>query len=102
MFRSHRWPLANTFLAAGVCVGLLASQKLVGQPAPAPPEAQPLPRDWNSYAQVVKRMLPAVVSIEGQGKPRPKADETEPGFGSGFLIDPAGVVVTNNHVVRGI
>ena len=62
-----------------------------------------LPRDWNSYAPVVKRVLPAVVSIEGQGKAaaaRPKFDDVDPGFGSGFLIDPSGVIVTNNHVVR--
>jgi serine protease Do len=61
-----------------------------------------LPRDWNSYAPLVKRVLPAVVGVEGQGKSaaRAKLDEGDPGFGSGFVIDPSGVVVTNNHVVR--
>jgi serine protease Do len=62
-----------------------------------------LPRDWNSYAPVAKRVLPAVVNVEGQGKSataRPKFDDVDPGFGSGFLIDPSGIIVTNNHVVR--
>ena len=49
---------------------------------------------------VVKRVLPAVVCIEGKGKARPNLDDLDPGFGSGFIVDPSGVVVTNNHVVR--
>jgi len=53
-----------------------------------------------SYGPVVKRALPAVVCIEGQGKAaKPKGDDPDPGFGSGVLIDPAGVVLTNYHVV---
>jgi serine protease Do len=97
MSRSNRWPLAAACLGLGLLGGLALSQKLVGQPAPVPGPA--LPRDWDSYSPVVKRVLPAVVSVEGKGKavaqPRPDDD---PGFGSGFLIA-GGVVVTNNHVV---
>jgi serine protease Do len=79
-----------------------------------------------SYRDVVKQVLPAVVSIESKGKitkvkqqaPRPRPDdfrlpedlrrffeETEPtpqtGFGSGFFIDASGVILTNAHVVDG-
>jgi serine protease Do len=58
-------------------------------------------------------VLPAVVSIEARTKTkRPKKantgqpmqrdnDDAPPvGFGSGFLVDPSGVVVTNYHVVE--
>jgi len=88
---------------------------------------QALPRELTSYRDVVKRVLPAVVSIEavterGSGTgvrkrpedmqlpapPRfdfPGPGEGDPpnrvGFGSGFFIDPKGVLVTNNHVVEG-
>jgi serine protease Do len=105
MIRSNHWPLALICLGLGLLGGIIANQKLIGQavvpvaPAPGNP---PLPRDWQSFSPVVKRVLPAVVCIEGKGKAvaRPKLDDADPGFGSGFIVDPSGVVVTNNHVVR--
>lgn len=96
-----RWPLAVTCLALGLLGGLAVGPRLVGQPPAAAPGAPALPRDWMSYAPVVKRALPAVVCIEGTGKAaaRAKFEEVDPGFGSGVLIDPSGVVLTNYHVV---
>jgi serine protease Do len=54
---------------------------------------------------VVKKVLPAVVSIEARAKARRARGEGDDsaaiGFGSGFLIDPTGIILTNNHVVDG-
>jgi serine protease Do len=100
----HGRLLAVGCIAFGVLCGALFGPKLVGQPAapvPLPPGNPPaLPREWMSYAPVVKRSLPAVVCIEGKAKAaKPQLDDPGPGFGSGVLIDPSGIVLTNNHVV---
>src|SRR5262249_50055526 len=95
--------------------------------------AKAIPGDLISYRDIVKQVLPAVVSIEAKSKPvqlnnkRPKNplpnDQQVPeefrkffeefrfgempdsspryGFGSGFFIDPSGVILTNFHVVDG-
>jgi serine protease Do len=113
---------------------LLAGQALsVGRPA-----ALPVPKELTSYRDIVKHVLPAVVSIEAKAAPqvtrthgpgpgrspfdqfpglpeefRRKLEEFSPrpvppghgmpgrAFGSGFVVDAAGVVLTNDHVVRG-
>lgn len=137
----------GVLLGAAVAVWLL-TPLLVGQgTAPAPP-ALPGSPDGYSYRELVKRVLPAVVSIEAQvrtaarssGQRRPPRSDREPpffkqlpeelrkqlppelrrffeempfeapfempeppvrGFGSGFFIDPRGILVTNYHVVAG-
>ncbi len=97
----NRWPLAVGCLALGLAGGMFATQRLVGQP-PAVPQLNPVMpgREWQSFAPVVKRVLPGVVCIEGKGRAKRAAGEdTDPGFGSGVLIDAAGVILTNNHVV---
>ncbi len=99
---ARRWPLALTCLGLGVIGGIVGSQQLVGQPvAPPPNPAAALPgREWQSYAPVVKRVQPGVVCIEGKGRAKRAAGEdTDPGFGSGVLIDSSGFILTNNHVV---
>jgi len=103
--------IAGGFVAGSIFVGTWTQ----GQPVP-----NVVPRELTSYRDVVKRVLPAVVSIETYAKSKPGAplfdpnlpeefrrppgapgDPTRHGFGSGFFVDAAGVIVTNNHVVDG-
>jgi serine protease Do len=128
---------------AGIVVGV-SFLKGQGKTTPA------VPPEMTSYRDVVKKVLPAVVSIERRIKPiarrqsqgaddprsqmhkffkefslpgsgtgqmpqelrkffeefrkQPFQTPDEPrahGFGSGFIIDPQGVIVTNHHVVDG-
>jgi serine protease Do len=129
-----RWSIPVACLLLGGVVGSFAVRPhLLGQ-NPATP-APVIPKETTSYRDVVKKVLPAVVSIEGKVKPRAKADQQRrrqprmddripeefrkffeefgnvpfdvpddhpaTGFGSGFLVDPKGVILTNYHVVDG-
>jgi len=62
----------------------------------------------SSFADIVERVGPAVVSIDSEGlgrdedgKPLKSNHPAVSGTGSGFFISPDGYIATNNHVVEG-
>ncbi len=130
----NRWFLPAVCLSVGTLLGMIAHSSLIGQIG-----NQPFPNEVASYRDIVKKVLPAVVSIESRGmvrqaggnaqlqpfgrmpsdvpglpeefrkffeefnNPRGIAPREIPrrGFGSGFIIDSDGVILTNYHVVGG-
>ena len=114
MLRAALFALA---LLIGGCTarpGQAQSLSLAQTPVPAPaPGSGSLPGRGAapfSFAPLVKRVIPAVVNIAvvEQGTAPASADartrlragrESVLGAGSGFIVDPAGIIVTNTHVV---
>ncbi len=100
-----------------VALALIAATALA---APLPATARGAPE---SFADLAEKLLPAVVNIASTanvseqsltGDPqldeffkeffernRPEGPQQETSLGSGFVIDPDGYIVTNNHVIRG-
>lgn len=89
--------LAGVAVHAQTAPAPLAPAAALGRAAPAA-----------GFAEMVKTVRPAVVTITSTGmQPRIPAGMPNPGqgrsqaMGSGFVIDAAGYIVTNNHVVEG-
>ena len=96
MIRYARLPLATVCLAIGGFIGTVVHDRLLGQPA-----LPLMPRELTSYRDIVKLVVPAVVSIEAKVGNRKANTDPNLGFGSGVIIDAAGVILTNFHVVEG-
>ncbi len=94
--------LVLTALIAG-CVGPgLADESPVMATRTAPPE---LMRFNELLADLAERLKPAVVHVRVRRPVPASEDEEDPperrSSGSGFIVDPEGVIVTNAHVVEG-
>src|SRR5271163_1296710 len=79
---------------------------LCGAPVAVHAAAVPAPCCSEGYANLLDRVLPSVVSlsvIKVTGMQPNGAEMTarrQHFFGSGFIIDPTGIVVTNRHVIQ--
>jgi serine protease Do len=133
-----RWSFAAALLLVGLSAGLYMGGSFIHGEVTHP---APMPKELTSFRDVVKTVLPAVVSIEARTKvvkTKSKQPQTAPfdrgqgqvpeefrrffedfgrlpeqfrfpdqndvprlGFGSGFFVDPSGVILTNYHVVDG-
>jgi len=101
-YRFYSVTLRGLSLAAGLL--LLAHSSACAQEAQAP-----LP----DQAELIGSLLPTVVNIAGFmvekssadttsiGSPAAAPDRPKPLVGSGLIIDPSGVILTNNHTVAG-
>jgi putative serine protease PepD len=103
--------VASALLGGGVAVGLVAllggldgDTTTVVSETTAPASAAPLTTgDRMSINEIYDRAAPGVVQITSTGVANPDPFSGAPGraLGSGFVVDKAGHLVTNFHVVEG-
>lgn len=101
--------IAGLVLAAFACnLNLTATEEPAPPPAQEQPQSEPEPTvepvSEGGAVSSLQDVRQAVVQIEAQGTfidPEVGLQVNSAGRGSGFIIDPSGIAVTNNHVVTG-
>jgi Do/DeqQ family serine protease len=119
VFREASMFRISAFLAAALCAVVLT-----GSVNPATAQDRRAPASQAelqlSYAPIVHRVAPAVVNVYAAkvihnhnplledpifrrffGLPGQQPEQMQRSLGSGVMVDPSGLVVTNNHVIEG-
>jgi serine protease Do len=95
--------LADRLLPAVVEITIEAGGGSAPEGAPAPEQNEPSPNDTpgdeaNPFKDFFDEFLKRAPGGDGQEQ---RQQQKMTSMGSGFVIDPSGIIVTNNHVVEG-